>query len=222
MTARLTRFMYALVLGGAMVVAGCGGGDDVDFDADTTMADGMGTTDMQETATAQLQPTQGNNATGTVTFTSENGSVRVQADIRGLAPGEHGIHVHEFGDCSAPDASSAGEHFNPTNDDHGAPDDSVRHVGDFGNLEAGQDSTANYSHVDSLITLSGMNSIVGKAVVVHAGADDLESQPSGDSGARVACGVIERDGQGGMMQGDTTGTMMPGGTDTTADRNMEL
>lgn len=203
--------MYALVLGGVLIVAGCGGGEDTEMAADTTMADTAGVGGM-ETATAQLEPTEGYNATGTVTFTSVNGAVRVEADVRGLSPGEHGIHVHEFGDCSAPDASSAGGHFNPTNEDHGAPEDSVRHVGDLGNLQAGQDSTATYTRVDSVITLTGANSIIGKAIVVHAGADDFETQPSGDSGDRVACGVIEQDGGAGMM---------PGQTDTTG-RNVEM
>ena len=212
MTARLTRYMYALVLGGALVVAGCGGGEDTEFAADTTMTDTAGVGGM-ESATAQLQSTEGYDVTGTVMFTSVNGAVRVEADVQGLSPGEHGIHVHEFGDCSAPDASSAGGHFNPTNEEHGAPQDSVRHVGDLGNLQAGQDSTATYSRVDSVITLTGANSIVGKAVVVHSGADDFESQPSGDSGDRVACGVIEQDGATGMM---------PGGADTTAGRNTEI
>lgn len=228
MTARLMRFMFALVMGVAVVVAGCGTGDDADMDTDPTMTDTMmadtaGVGDMQDRATAQLQSTEGNNVIGTVTFTSENGAVRVEADVSGLAPGEHGFHVHEFGDCSAPDASSAGDHFNPTNEDHGAPDDSVRHVGDLGNLEAGQDSTASYSQVDSVITLSGQNSIVDKAVVVHADADDLESQPSGNAGDRLACGVIEQNG--GM--GTPGGTVVPGGNDmpggdTAAARNTEI
>lgn len=230
MTARPMRFTFALVIGAALVVAGCGTGDDVDMDADTTMVDTTGATDTQETAMARLQPTQGNNVTGTVMFTSENGAVRIETDVRGLAPGEHGFHVHEFGDCSAPDASSAGDHFNPTDQQHGAPDDSVRHVGDLGNLNAGQDSTAMYSRVDSVITLDGPNSVVGKAVVVHADADDLESQPSGNAGDRLACGVIERDGGMGMpgaqppggadMPGGTG--VMPGATDTTTGENTEI
>ena len=96
---------------------------------------------------------------------------------------------------------------NPAGTPHGGPHAPVgqRHVGDFGNIEAGADSTATFERTDSLVTLSGMNSVVGKAVVVHAGADDLQSQPSGNSGARVACGVIWMEGDMGLMQ-DTTMT----------------
>ena len=189
---------------------GCAGGDDdADIDADTTLTDTTGTLgsgQMEQRAIAELEPTQGNSVVGTVTFASLNGSVRVEATVSGLAPGMHGIHIHENGDCSAPDASSAGGHFDPTGAQHGAPDGQQRHVGDLGNLEAGEDSTAQYNRVDSLISLSGMNSIVGKSGVVHSGEDDLTTQPSGDSGSRLACGVIEMENGGGMA-GDTTAAM---------------
>ncbi len=144
-------------------------------------------------ALARLEPTQGNNVRGTVRFSSEGGSVRVVAEVSGLTPGEHGIHVHENGDCSAPDASSAGGHFNPTNQPHGARDAEARHIGDLGNLVADGDGRAQLSYLDPKLTLSGPNSIVGRAVIIHAGRDDLKSQPSGDAGARVACGKIEQE-----------------------------
>jgi Cu-Zn family superoxide dismutase len=140
---------------------------------------------------AQLEPTQGNNVRGTVTFLDEGGKVRVTADITGLSPGEHGFHIHENGDCSAPDASSAGGHFNPANQPHAARDAEARHIGDLGNLSADSNGRAKMDFVDPKLTLSGPHSIVGRAVVVHAGRDDLKSQPSGDSGARVACGTVE-------------------------------
>ena len=142
-------------------------------------------------AIAELNPTEGNDVRGQVTFATTDGGVRVVAELEGLDAGMHGFHIHENGDCSAPDASSAGGHFNPTGAEHGAPDDAVRHVGDLGNIEAGADGMASYDRTDSVITLSGANSIVGKAVVVHAGADDFETQPTGDAGGRLACGVIE-------------------------------
>lgn len=143
-------------------------------------------------AMATLEPTEGHQARGTVTFTPVDGGVRVNADVTGLAEGPHGIHVHETGDCSAPDASSAGGHFAPEGSPHGAPDDpaSERHTGDLGNLEANPEGNATYERLDSILSLEGPNSIVGKAVIVHGGADDLTSQPSGDAGPRVACGVI--------------------------------
>lgn len=197
MTARLSRIIFALVFASSVLFVGCGDSqqDLEPMDADT-VGTGMGDdmTQMDQTATAELSPTEGNNVSGTVTFTSLNGAVRVEADIEHLAPGSHGFHIHETGDCSAPDASSAGGHFNPEGAPHGAPTDSVRHVGDLGNIESGADSTATYSRVDSVLTLSGANSIIDRAVVVHEGEDDLTSQPSGDAGARVACGVIESDG----------------------------
>lgn len=144
-------------------------------------------------AIAVLNPTEGNDVRGRVTFTATDGGVRVVADLEGLGAETHGFHVHEFGDCSAPDASSAGDHFNPQNTPHGAPDAPAaeRHAGDLGNIEAGADGTARYDRTDTVLSLGGANSIVGKAVVVHAGRDDLTSQPSGDAGDRLACGVIE-------------------------------
>ena len=130
---------------------------------------------------------------GTVTFTEEADGVRVRAEITGLTPGNHGFHVHEFGDCSAADASSAGAHFNPTNNPHAGPDAAERHVGDMGNVEAGASGKATLEYVDHQISLTNdQRCVIGRSVVVHAKADDLKSQPSGDSGARVACGVIGR------------------------------
>ncbi len=147
-------------------------------------------------AVAQLQPTQGHEVRGTVTFTEKaEGGVEVDASVQGLSPGKHGIHIHEFGDCSAPDASSAGGHYNPLGSPHGAPDNppAERHAGDLGNIEAGPaGNTATYRRTDQVIGMEGESSIIGKSVVVHAGADDLTSQPAGDSGPRVACGVITR------------------------------
>jgi Cu-Zn family superoxide dismutase len=141
-------------------------------------------------AIAVLHPTRGNNVHGTVTFTKVTGGIRVVANITGLKPGKHGFHVHEKGDCSAPDASSAGGHFNPTKMPHSAPDAAQRHVGDFGNLTADSTGRASYNRVDRHIAFSGIRSIIGRAVIVHANADDLKSQPSGDAGGRVACGVV--------------------------------
>lgn len=142
-------------------------------------------------AIAVLHPTAGNKVSGTVTFTEEADGVRVQADITGLTPGKHGFHVHEFGDCSAPDLASAGGHFNPTNKPHAGPDAAERHVGDMGNVEADAAGTAKLSYVDHEISLTNdQRSVIGRSVIVHAKADDLKSQPAGDSGARVACGVV--------------------------------
>ena len=144
-------------------------------------------------AVALLHPTEGNNVSGTVTFTEVADGVQVNAEISGLTPGKHGFHVHEFGDCSASDASSAGAHFNPTNQPHAGPDANARHVGDMGNIEADASGVAKLDYLDHNISLANdEQSIIGRSVVVHAKADDLKSQAAGDSGARVACGVIGR------------------------------
>lgn len=141
-------------------------------------------------AVAVLHGTKGNNVTGIVTFTKEGNQIKVVADISGLTPGMHGFHIHQYGDCSAEDGSSAGGHFNPDNVNHGGPADSVRHVGDLGNVEADQNGNAHFEISSSLLSFSGSHSIIGRGVVVHGGEDDLTSQPSGNAGARVACGVI--------------------------------
>ncbi len=143
-----------------------------------------------EKAVCVLHPTEGNNVSGTVTFTRNGSSITVEADVEGLTPGLHGFHIHEYGDCSAADGTSAGGHFNPDDSDHGGPNDEERHVGDLGNIEAGQDGRAQFELTDSLISFTGANSIIGRAVVVHAGEDDLTSQPTGDAGGRLACGII--------------------------------
>lgn len=143
------------------------------------------------TAICHLSAVGDSGVQGTVRFTSEAGGVRVMVDISGLTPGDHGFHVHEKGDCSAPDATSAGGHYNPTGAPHAARDAQSRHLGDLGNITADASGRAQTSFVDTHLQLTGANSIVGHAIIVHAGADDLTSQPSGNSGARVACGVIE-------------------------------
>ncbi len=141
-------------------------------------------------AVAVIRPTKGNSATGTVTFIQAENGTRIVAEVRNLSPGRHGFHIHEFGDCTAPDATSAGGHFNPTDLPHAGPEAPSHHVGDLGNIEVRPDGTARYDRVIPGVQLDGEHGIIGRAVVIHQGADDLTSQPSGDSGPRVACGVI--------------------------------
>jgi Cu-Zn family superoxide dismutase len=141
-------------------------------------------------AICMLYPTEGSETSGTVTFTQKSDGILVTADVQGLSPGKLGFHIHEFGDCSRLDGKSAGGHFNPTSKNHGGPESEERHVGDLGNLVAGNDGTAHYEWTDTLISFSGQNSILGRAIIVHAGEDDLVSQPTGNAGARLACGVI--------------------------------
>jgi Cu-Zn family superoxide dismutase len=141
-------------------------------------------------AIAVLHPASGSQVMGTVTFTKSGDEVKVVADVTGLKPGTHGFHVHEFGDCSAPDAASAGGHFNPTHHQHGAPDAADRHAGDLGNIEADASGKAHLEWSDKVMKLSGSDSIIGHAVIVHEKADDLKTQPTGNAGGRLACGVI--------------------------------
>lgn len=143
-------------------------------------------------ASAVLSPASGSQVKGTVTFIREGTKTRVEAKITGLTPGSHGFHIHEKGDCSAADATSAGGHFNPTGASHGGPDDANRHAGDFGNLEADNTGSADYTKTFDNLSFTGDGSIIGKAVIIHGGADDLKTQPSGNAGSRVACGVIEQ------------------------------
>lgn len=141
-------------------------------------------------AVAVLHPTEGNKASGVVRFFMENEGVRVTGEFAGLEPGKHGFHIHELGDCSAPDAASAGGHYNPTDKRHGAPYDDERHVGDLGNIEANEPGQANYDRIDAHLFLNGPYSIVGRAVIVHSDEDDFVTQPTGDAGSRMACGII--------------------------------
>lgn len=146
-----------------------------------------------QTATATLAPTAGNTAAGTVAFTQKGDKVTVTAKVSGLAPGGHGFHIHEKGDCSAPDATSAGGHFNPTGKAHGDPAGPDHHAGDMPMLQADASGNAALTaDLDVIRIGGGASDIVGRSVVVHKDADDFKAQPTGNSGARVACGVITK------------------------------
>ena len=145
------------------------------------------------TATAALAPTKGSQVTGTVKFVQKGDKVVVDARITGLSQGLHGFHVHEKGDCTAADAASAGGHFNPRKAPHAGPDIPERHAGDLGNLTADAGGVAVYhAEVAGISVGTAIDSIVGRAVIVHANADDLRTQPSGNAGARLACGLISK------------------------------
>jgi Cu-Zn family superoxide dismutase len=143
-------------------------------------------------AVADLQPAAGNPVSGTVTFIQHGDRVTVIADVRGLPPNSsHGFHIHEKGDCSAPDFTSAGGHFNPGGHPHAGPTVAARHAGDLGNLEAGTGGRA-YKRitVDNITLGDGPNSVINRGVIVHEKMDDLTTQPTGAAGGRIACGVI--------------------------------
>ncbi|MEA2599427.1 MAG: superoxide dismutase, Cu-Zn family [Acidobacteriota bacterium] len=158
-------------------------------------------------ATATLQGDPANTGfSGTITFTpGAGGAVHVVADVRGVPPGKHGIHLHENGQCVHEDPngkhfSSAGGHFNPASAPHACPPTDPRHAGDFGNIEVGADGTGHLDLTSSAISVTGTNSVVGKAVILHAGADDCTTQPTGNSGDRLACGVINLSGAENQKQ----------------------
>jgi superoxide dismutase, Cu-Zn family len=140
---------------------------------------------------AVIRPTQGNECRGTVRFTQVDNGVRITADIQGLKPNaQHAFHVHEFGDATSADGTSAGDHYNPQKMAHGRPEDEHRHAGDFGNLQADGEGKARYERVDTVISLVGLkNPIIGRAVIVHAGQDKFV-QPTGDAGPRIGIGII--------------------------------
>lgn len=143
-------------------------------------------------AVATLRPTRGNDVRGSLRFYEDDGSLRIEGRLEGLQPGAHGFHIHEKGDCSAPDAESAGGHFSVGEVPHGSPGDPAEqhHLGDLGNVIASEDGSVEINIEDSELGLTGESSVIGKAVVLHSNRDDLESQPSGDAGSRIGCGEI--------------------------------
>ena len=149
-------------------------------------------TTMRPTATTTLAPMSGQTANGTVTFTQNaDGTVQVNVRLTGVPAGLHGFHVHEKGDCGN-DGNAAGMHFNPMTTAHGAPSDPQHHAGDFGNVEADANGNVNESRTLNGFTVEpGPTSVVGRAVILHASPDDLKTQPTGNAGARIACGIVQ-------------------------------
>lgn len=146
-------------------------------------------------AKATLEPRSGSQVGGKVSFTPVGDKLLVEAHVTGLSPGEHGFHVHEGGDCSAPDASGAGGHLNPAGMPHGhhhRMQPGQRHAGDLPNLVADVSGQVYYrAEVTGLKVERGAHGLIGRSVVVHADPDDYQSQPAGNSGRRIACGVIQ-------------------------------
>jgi Cu-Zn family superoxide dismutase len=188
---RIMLRQLPLWIGTALAVAGCSG-------ASGPAEDGR-LPPMQEPAGEQqvrhvtLEPTEGHTASGMLTLSQAAGGLRVTGRLAGLPAGrELAFHVHEVGDCSAPDAASAGEHFNPDAQPHGGPDSERRHAGDMPNLDVDAEGVAEVDVLVADLQLDGPadRRVDTRAIVVHAEADDYETQPSGDSGDRIACGVI--------------------------------
>lgn len=144
-------------------------------------------------ATAALHPTKGNKALGEATFEQVGDKVHVTVFAQGLKPGQaHGLHIHEVGDCSSGDGMSAKGHFNPQGKPHGDPAAGDHHAGDLPALKAEKNGHANLDAVLEGVTVApGPTSIVGRGLIIHADPDDYKTQPTGNSGARIACGVIK-------------------------------
>lgn len=202
------RPIHTLFLAPAMfALAACGPSTEPATDAEdvtapptapatpTTPADVIEPAPMEtRVATAVLEATEGNEAGGELRFEMVDDNIHVTGEVTGLSTGgEHGFHVHETGDCSAPDATSAGGHFNPDDSDHGRAGQGEHHVGDSDNLIANDEGVAEVDRQLHGATIGdgAATDIVGKGVIVHAQADDYVSQPTGDAGDRLACGVIE-------------------------------
>lgn len=140
-----------------------------------------------ENAVAVIHPKNDSQVMGIVNFENTESGVRVSANLSGLTGTSHGFHIHQYGDCTANDGTSAGGHFNPNGNEHAGPDAMNRHMGDMGNISANESGNATLEYIDATISLE---QIIGRGIIVHAGTDDLESQPSGAAGPRIGCGVI--------------------------------
>ena len=147
-----------------------------------------------EEVVVQLESRSGSDVTGVARFTEADGEVTLFAEVTGLPAGMHAIHLHENGDCSAEDASSAGGHWNPTGEDHGEwGSETGFHRGDIGNFEVNAEGVGTVNLTTDLWCIGCEDEerdILNKSVIVHAGSDDMQSQPSGAAGHRLACGVI--------------------------------
>ncbi len=165
------------VVCGALLVAGCAGVEE----------------QKEASAVALLQPRSGSKVSGTLKFTQIGDVVRVTGEISGHSKGPKGFHIHEKGDCSAADGMSTGGHFNPDKSKHGGPYDPVKHAGDLGNIVFNAEGVArvNFTVGDISVSKDAPNGIIGRAVIVHAAVDDMKTDPTGNAGGRVACGVIQ-------------------------------
>jgi len=159
----------------------------------TTMDEQLRDGQPEPDALASLAPKSGSRARGTMEFFTSGTEVQLKLTVNGMTPGRHAVHLHEKGDCSSPDAESAGPHWNPTGADHGHLEMPPAHLGDIGNIEVGADGrgTLVFSTSHWSVGTGRDNDIVGKAVVVHASVDDFVTQPAGNSGMRIACGVVK-------------------------------
>ena len=189
----MRRAAEVCILSGLLILAvSCGGATEEDAYSEEAAPASQAETAPAE-AVANLEAKSGSSVEGEARFVAADGSVTLTLNVRNAPPGEHAFHVHAIGDCSAEDGTSAGGHWNPTDEDHGKWDQNPFHLGDVGNLMVGEDGngTIQLSTTWWEIGTGEANDVVGKSVIVHAGADDFTTQPTGAAGGRIACGVIE-------------------------------
>jgi superoxide dismutase, Cu-Zn family len=176
----------------SLSLAGCAFWSTNSEPSSTSGATGTASAIKKKMAKATIEGRSNSKVAGDALFTETDQGVVVTVLVRNAPPGSHGVHIHEKGDCSAADAASAGPHFNPTGHKHGGPTTAEHHAGDLGNMTVTADGIGKLSFTSKDITLSdGPNSIMNRSVVVHEKADDLKTDPAGNSGARIGCGVIK-------------------------------
>jgi Cu-Zn family superoxide dismutase len=188
----LSTLSFALCC--VLTLAGCSGGTDSGSEAEAPAKSAAATQGVQRIDTL-LQAKSGSDLTGMAIFIRDSQGVSLQLNIENTPPGEHAVHIHEFGDCSADDASSAGGHWNPMSEEHGKWGEQPYHLGDIGNITVGEDGTGSLSFTTDRWTMGdgSQTDIIGKALVIHAGSDDFTTQPTGAAGGRIGCAVIEAD-----------------------------
>jgi Cu-Zn family superoxide dismutase len=183
MTKKHGIVLIALV---GLVAAGCGGGaDEAEGTAEPARKIRRGI--------AYIDPKSESELTGKALFLNEPGQVALQIDLENAPSGKLAVHLHETGDCSAPDGTSAGSHWNPTGEAHGKWADGAHHLGDIGNIVVGEDGKGSLTLTTDRWSMGTgeTNDVIGKAVIVHAKADDFSTQPTGAAGSRIGCGVVE-------------------------------
>jgi len=190
----LMNYIGVLFMTLFLFLSACNSGSKQGDEGQSASEDQQEEQDEKITAKATMEPASGSNVTGEANFTEENGQVLFELSVNNLSPGEHAVHLHEKGDCSAADASSAGGHWNPTMKPHGKRGDgSSFHKGDIANMSVGADGKGTLSLSIEGWSIGGADStnIVGISVIIHEKADDFTTQPSGNAGGRISCGVIK-------------------------------
>lgn len=222
-----SRSLVVLSVFMLLVTFGCApGNDDMNEEAEPMeneayeeVEEPMETTEIGTREASATLTTADGTEVGTVTFTADDmGGVTVSADLHDVeGDGMHGFHIHEGTECSAPTFESAGGHFNPESTDHACPPTTPRHAGDFGNVEITDGSGTLDADSDLISIEAGPNTVVGKAVILHSGEDDCTSQPSGNAGDRLACGIVTVAEMDPMMDEGTMGDDMEEGADEGAE-----